>query len=99
LDPALSPLSNPLEIKKLEIKKSAAILDPPREGLAQEFSDIATSVERLGVQELVFVGCDVDSWARDLSKWLRRGWILKRMMLVDLFPQTAHVESVALLLR
>lgn len=74
-----------------------AILDPPREGLGGDFKDIAVSLESLGVKELVAVGCDPDSWARDLSRWLKRGWILKRIMLIDLFPQTSHVESIAVL--
>ncbi len=77
----------------------SAILDPPREGLAQEFSEIAAHLERLGVNELVAVGCDPDAWARDISRFARRGWRLERAAALDFFPQTPHVESVGLLRR
>jgi 23S rRNA (uracil1939-C5)-methyltransferase len=77
--------------------KISAILDPPRAGLKAQFPIIASAVESLGVKRLVAVGCDPDSWARDLSQWVKRGWKLKKVMLVDLFPQTSHVESVGLL--
>jgi len=74
---------------------SSAILDPPREGLANDQGKIATSLEKLGVTEIVAVGCDVDSWARDVSRFLKRGWKLERIAVLDLFPQTPHVESLA----
>lgn len=77
----------------------SAILDPPREGLAEHFGDIASSLEALGCDELVAVGCDPDSWARDISRFCRRGWRVDRVAVLDLFPQTAHVESLALLTR
>ncbi len=75
----------------------SAVLDPPREGLGTEFAEIARHLERLGVDELVAVGCDVDAWARDVSRWVRNGWRLERAGALDLFPQTTHVESLALL--
>jgi len=78
---------------------ASAILDPPREGLGESFSEAANSLEQLHVNELVLVGCDPDSWARDLSRWFAKGWRIRRFMVIDLFPQTAHVESVALLRR
>ncbi len=80
-------------------EEASAIIDPPREGLGQSFGAIADGLERLGVGELVAVGCDPDSWARDLSRFRRRGWTLERAAVFDLFPQTSHVESVARLTR
>jgi 23S rRNA (uracil1939-C5)-methyltransferase len=79
--------------------RASAILDPPRAGLGKHFDAIASSLEKLGVQKGVAVGCDPDSWLRDLSKWLNRGWKLERVALFDLFPQTYHLESVALIVR
>ena len=77
----------------------AAIMDPPREGLAQAHAEIATALEGLGVERVIAVGCDPDSWVRDVSKWVGRGWRLERAGVLDLFPQTPHVESLALLVR
>lgn len=76
---------------------SAVILDPPRAGLDLDFKDIAGAVEKLGVKKLIAIGCDVDSWVKDLSKWSRRGWKIEKVMMIDLFPQTVHVECAAVL--
>lgn len=81
------PLSSP----------SSAILDPPREGLAEEFNTIASALAELGVTEAVLVGCDPDAWARDISRFVKKGWRLKAAAVLDLFPQTHHVESIGLL--
>jgi 23S rRNA (uracil1939-C5)-methyltransferase len=75
------------------------IVDPPRDGLGDDLQPIAGALERLGATELVAVGCDPDAWARDLSRLLKKGWRIDRAAVFDLFPQTAHVESVALLRR
>lgn len=76
---------------------SSAILDPPRIGLGQDFGEIEASLRKLGVSEVVAVGCDPDAWARDVSRFVRRGWKLERVGVLDLFPQTPHVESLAVL--
>jgi tRNA/tmRNA/rRNA uracil-C5-methylase (TrmA/RlmC/RlmD family) len=76
---------------------TSAIIDPPREGLGSGFGEIAPALEALGVDEIVAVGCDPDAWARDLSRWIRRDWRIEKIAVVDLFPQTPHVESIALL--
>ncbi|MBI2712669.1 MAG: class I SAM-dependent RNA methyltransferase [Bdellovibrio sp.] len=76
---------------------NSAILDPPRAGLDTDFKDIAGAIEKLNVKRLIHVGCDVDAWVRDISRWAKRGWKIERLMLIDLFPQTVHVESVAVL--
>jgi 23S rRNA (uracil1939-C5)-methyltransferase len=76
---------------------SAAIIDPPREGLGGSLPEIAAAIEALNVREIVAVGCDPDAWARDVSGWIKRGWHLRRVMAIDLFPQTSHIEAVAIL--
>ncbi len=88
------------------VKKSAmgllansAILDPPREGLAGDFAKISTALAKMGVKELVAVGCDPDSWARDVGRFVKNGWRLEKAAALDLFPQTIHVESLAYLRR
>lgn len=76
----------------------AAIFDPPREGLGDDLKIIAEAIEKFGVREVIAVGCDPDSWARDLSAWTRRGWRVDKIGILDLFPQTPHVESLARLI-
>jgi tRNA/tmRNA/rRNA uracil-C5-methylase (TrmA/RlmC/RlmD family) len=94
-----SPVADWFRKTKVEKKNWSAVIDPPRIGLGQDFQTIADGIDRAGVKELVAVGCDPDSWARDVSRFLKRGWELDRVAALDLFPQTAHVESLARLVR
>ena len=80
-----------------ELPVSYAIVDPPREGLADSFVEIAGALRSLGVSKVVAIGCDPDAWARDLCRWVKRGWTVEKVMVMDLFPQTHHIESVGLL--
>lgn len=74
-----------------------AILDPPREGLGGDFQSIADNLTRLGVREILLVGCDPDAFARDASRFAKQGWRPRELGVLDFFPQTPHVESLAVL--
>jgi 23S rRNA (uracil1939-C5)-methyltransferase len=74
----------------------AAILDPPRAGC--EPAAIAELI-RLGLDRLVYVSCEPSTHARDLIALVRGGYRVRRAAIVDMFPQTYHIESVALLER
>ena len=76
---------------------ASAVVDPPREGLGPDFPEIEASLRRLGVNEVVAVGCDANAWAHDVSRFLKKGWRLERVAALDLFPQTPHLEALALL--
>ena len=75
-----------------------AIIDPPRGGLGEEFDAIVERLEQLKVNEIVTVGCKTDTWARDLTRLLQRGWTLQHIGAFDFFPHTVHVETTAHLL-
>ena len=84
-------------LKKVRLgEATAAILDPPRAGC-----DPAAVAElvRLGLSRVVYVSCEPITHARDIALLLRGGYRLRRAAVVDMFPQTYHVESVALLER
>jgi 23S rRNA (uracil1939-C5)-methyltransferase len=74
----------------------AVILDPPRAGC-----DGAALAEliRLGPKRLVYISCEPSTHARDLIGLVRGGYRVRRAAIVDMFPQTYHIESVALLER
>ncbi len=74
----------------------AAILDPPRAGC--EPAALAELI-RLGLDRLVYVSCEPSTHARDLVALVRGGYRVRRAAIVDMFPQTYHIESVALLER
>jgi 23S rRNA (uracil1939-C5)-methyltransferase len=74
----------------------AAVLDPPRAGC--EPAAIAELL-RLGPERLVYVSCEPTTHARDIALLVRGGYRVRRAAVVDMFPHTYHVESVALLER
>ncbi|MBN1193576.1 MAG: 23S rRNA (uracil(1939)-C(5))-methyltransferase RlmD [Coriobacteriia bacterium] len=72
----------------------AALIDPPRAGL----SDKAMLVlEAARIQRIVYVSCDPATLARDVARLATAGYRAIRFVPIDLFPQTHHVETVALL--
>jgi 23S rRNA (uracil1939-C5)-methyltransferase len=81
------------------LPRKSVILDPPREGLGREAHEIVGALVALGADEVVAVGCDPDAWAKDVARWVRQGFRLEKIAIFDFFPQTPHVESVALLRR
>jgi 23S rRNA (uracil1939-C5)-methyltransferase len=72
------------------------VMDPPRKGLDKA---VVEAIIASPVTELAYVSCDPASLARDLKAFAAAGFELKKTVGVDLFPQTAHVESVSWLKR
>lgn len=89
-----SPAHKWLERLPQDFRATSAILDPPREGLDVDYLPILKGLARIGVEEAVLVGCDLDSWTRDVSRFQRYGWRLQRIAALDLFPQTHHLEAL-----
>lgn len=77
-------------------RHTAAVLDPPRAGC--EPAALA-EILRLGPDRLVYISCEPSTHARDLAALVRGGYRIRRAAVVDMFPQTYHIESVALLER
>jgi len=73
----------------------AVLLDPPRSGAADLVSDLAA----LGGGHLVYVSCDPATFARDAALLKGRSYHLLRAVPLDMFPQTAHLETVALFVK
>ena len=71
---------------------SAVLLDPPRDGALQAVEGMA----KLGAKRVVYVSCNPATLARDTAVLVQQGYRLKRAAILDMFPQTAHVEAMAL---
>ena len=69
------------------------VVDPPRTGLGR---DVVTHLARLAAPRLAYVSCDPATLARDAALLTQAGYRLRSVQPLDLFPQTYHVESVAL---
>ncbi len=69
------------------------ILDPPRSG-CKTLIDLITGLKP---KKIIYVACEPTTFARDLRLFMERGYSLKRLSLIDMFPQTYHIEVVGLL--
>lgn len=74
-------------------KIGTIVLDPPRGGIAPK---ALLRIIELGAKSIVYVSCNPSTQARDTITLKEGGYALKRFCLVDQFPHTAHIESVAL---
>ncbi len=71
---------------------AAVLLDPPRDGAWHAVQQMAAS----GAKRVLYVSCNPATLARDAAELVRQGYRLKRAGILDMFPQTAHVEAMAL---
>ncbi len=88
-----------VELQKLQGKldKPALVtLNPPRKGCSEE---LLQAVIELAPRQIIYVSCDPDSLARDLRQLVTVGYDLEQVQPVDMFPQTAHVETLVRLVR
>ncbi len=78
------------------IRPDVVVLDPPRKGCSDE---LVETVSRMGPERVVYVSCDPATLARDLQRFKKFRYMPKEAVPVDLFPRTAHVETVVLMSR
>ncbi|MCS7241534.1 23S rRNA (uracil(1939)-C(5))-methyltransferase RlmD [Candidatus Caldatribacterium sp.] len=74
----------------------AVIVDPPRAGLDKK---VVQRITALLPRTVVYVSCNIGTFARDVALFRERGYKLCRISFFDLFPQTPHFETVALLVQ
>ncbi len=81
-------------LDNLPARPDAVVLDPPRSGCHPQ---ALTSLIALALPRIAYVSCDAETLARDLKVLHGGGYALDRVVPIDMFPQTHHVECVALL--
>ncbi len=77
-------------------KFDVVIMDPPRAGASLEF---LRSLVYLAPEKIVYISCNPETQARDLSFLTRKGYKVRRIQPVDMFPHTEHVEVCCCLSR
>ena len=76
------------------VRPDVVCVDPPRKGLAE---DVVDTIADMGPERVVYVSCDPGTLGRDVKRFAGRGYTLKKAVAMDMFPRTAHVETVVLL--
>jgi len=79
-----------------KVRPDLVVLDPPRAGLGDR---VARAAAKMDAKRITYVSCDPATLARDLVTLISGGWRVERLHMVDLFPQTYHIESVVELVR
>jgi 23S rRNA (uracil1939-C5)-methyltransferase len=79
-----------------KLRPNFVVVDPPRSGLGET---VVRGLAALGAGRMVYVSCDPATLSRDLAGLLGAGYRIQQAHVVDLFPQTYHVESVLHLVR
>ena len=77
-------------------KPDFVILDPPREGVHEKTLKL---INGYGINGMVYISCKASSFVSDMRFLKENGWKIVRYCLVDLFPETHHVETVVLMSR
>lgn len=78
------------------VRPDVIVLDPPRKGCDVSLID---TVVLMAPARVVYVSCDPATLARDLKLFGEKGYAVRHVQPVDMFPRTAHVETVACLVR
>ncbi len=77
-------------------KPDFVVVDPPRSGLGKR---VVKGLAKLAPRQITYVSCDPSTLARDLPALLAAGYRVTKAHMIDLFPQTFHIESVIRLVR
>lgn len=78
------------------VKADVVVVDPPRKGCDKKLLDAITNID---AKKIVYVSCDPSTLGRDLAILEENGYKTLEVQPVDMFPNTSHVETVALLRR
>jgi len=80
-------------LDRVEESVDLVVLDPPRAGAGER---AIAGITKLEPRRVVYVSCDPATFARDARRLTDDGYVLRIVQPVDLFPQTFHIETVAL---
>jgi 23S rRNA (uracil1939-C5)-methyltransferase len=79
---------------KVQKQNVCVIVDPPRAGMTPK---TIKDILELAPQSLIYVSCNPTTQKRDLESFIEAGYRMQSLQLVDMFPQTMHLESIAFL--
>lgn len=81
-------------LKEDKVKIDAAFIDPPRMGCSKEFLQ---SIIDMDIKTVIYISCNIETQSRDLRLLKKHNYKVEKIVPVDMFPHTNHVESIALI--
>ena len=85
----------PKILEEMKEKKLIAIIDPPRSGLSD--TALTMMVNLKSFKNILYVSCDPESLIRDLKQFIANGWAVEKVVPMDFFPRTRHLETFVVL--
>ncbi len=82
------------KVSEITDKPDIIILDPPRDGIHPK---AINKIIDFNPQQFIYISCKPTSLVRDLAVFIERGYKVKKIKCIDMFPHTVHVEAVTLL--
>lgn len=79
------------KLLKKGVKGNKVVVDPPRKGCEKE---VLEAIANLSPERVVYVSCNPSTMARDIKYLIENGYGVKEIQPIDMFPHTAHVESI-----
>ncbi len=84
-----------MPVEKFDFPKAdTIIIDPPRSGIPK---DVIKKILKIKPETIINISCSTATLSRDLSYFVNNRYKIEKMLLIDLFPQTAHMETMTLL--
>ncbi|MBQ9415071.1 MAG: 23S rRNA (uracil(1939)-C(5))-methyltransferase RlmD [Clostridia bacterium] len=84
------------QLEKEGLTPTVVVVDPPRKGCDESLID---TIVTMAPSRVVYVSCDPATLARDCARFAEKGYEVKKVTPVDMFPRTKHVETVVLMIR
>jgi 23S rRNA (uracil1939-C5)-methyltransferase len=72
------------------------VVDPPRSGLGKH---VMKGILRRNYKKVIYISCSSATFSRDLKVLLENGYVIRDLNIIDLFPQTAHLETISLFVK
>jgi len=79
-------------LKQSELEPDLVVLDPPRAGCGPK---TAEQIANLRPERIIYISCNPTTFAREAAVFSARGYQLTRLTLIDQFPNTYHIETIA----
>ena len=84
------------ELARRGLRPKVIVVDPPRKGIGPQ---VIEAMAAMGPERIVYVSCDPATLGRDVGRLTHHGYELSQVQAVDMFPRTAHVETVVSFVR